>query len=229
MLFRSDEETASGLMDLRYASGERDKAFLVKYIKSLLLAREEEKAQVVAKVLFDILPDEEKWLPNYQFIFENRYLTGLTSDNFTFLVQHEKDFIRSYGKEVTAALFQQIYSGVLLPALHGRGPSVDGIDQLKKELVGYNLTLQKEIMAYLNVTKAFLEKDATKLLACCENEYRYLSERVIQSFSVMLVNHLRANIKENEKARLKAFAYSIVDKMGHDALKDAIISIANKL
>ena len=80
------EENSTGYLDRLYEEGNRDKAFLSRYIQSLLSIYEENKAKEVSAVLLGLLDESEKVDSSYWFIFESPALTKKGTDHFKYTI-----------------------------------------------------------------------------------------------------------------------------------------------
>ena len=83
----------------QYENGNRDVSFLTDYLKALLTASMNEKAQEVCVALFKVLPDTEKSNREYWFIFKDQALSPVGSPFMDFLFSHFEQFTRSMGEE----------------------------------------------------------------------------------------------------------------------------------
>ena len=168
-----DDEKAFGTLQAKYESGNRDKAFLVRYIQALLDAYDPD-APRVAKELFDSLTDEEKVSGEYWFLFSNDQLAAYGSEFFHYLLANHDKFVASLGAEKVDGYMASLYENKLMLIAIGddKQATAASVEQLKKEIKALDLADGKNLLAIANIAQAATSGDQDKLLAACEREVK---------------------------------------------------------
>ncbi len=93
----NNQKALEKLVD-KYNTGVWDKAFLESYVKTLVEIRDS-RAPVVVKELFRMLNDEEKFSPDYWFIFAAQEYSPEGSEAEKFLLNNREKFIKLRGQK----------------------------------------------------------------------------------------------------------------------------------
>ena len=154
-------------------SGNRDKAFLVRYIQALLDAYDPD-APRVAKELFDSLTDEEKVSGEYWFLFSNDQLAAYGSEFFHYLLANHDKFVASLGAEKVDGYMASLYENKLLLVVMGNGQEItaESINRMSEEIKALGLAGGKTLLSLADIAKAALSGDQGKVLATCEREVK---------------------------------------------------------
>ena len=168
-----DDEKAFGTLQAKYESGNRDKAFLVRYIQALLDAYDPD-APRVAKELFDSLTDEEKVSGEYWFLFSNDQLAAYGSEFFHYLLANHDKFVASLGAEKVDGYMASLYENKLLLVAMGNGQEItaESINRMSEEIKALGLAGGKTLLSLADIAKAALSGDQGKVLATCEREVK---------------------------------------------------------
>ena len=168
-----DDEKAFGTLQAKYESGNRDKAFLARYIQALLDAYDPD-APRVAKELFDSLTDEEKVSGEYWFLFSNDQLAAYGSEFFHYLLANHDKFVASLGAEKVDGYMASLYENKLLLVAMGNGQEItaESINRMSEEIKALGLAGGKTLLSLADIAKAALSGDQGKVLATCEREVK---------------------------------------------------------
>ena len=109
-----------GTLAIRYEQGERDKEFLLKYLRALSGASEVHRLREVAGILSEQLTDVEKIDSTCWILFDNNDLAPFNSENYRFLLEHRKQFSQQVGQEKVDRRLGMLYAGVLSSIVWGR-------------------------------------------------------------------------------------------------------------
>ena len=101
-----------GTLAVRYDQGERDKEFLLKYLRALSDASEVRRLREVAGILSGQLTDVEKIDSACWILFDNNDLAPFNSANYRFLLEHRKQFSQRVGLEKVDRRLGMLYAGV---------------------------------------------------------------------------------------------------------------------
>ncbi len=202
-----NEETSTGGMDKKYEEGNRDKDFLVSYLNKLIRNYEKEKPVQVAGALVNTLTDAEKISPDYWFIYENNDLSGLGSDNFNYLIKHEKEFNKTIGEKKVENRIMNAYSVELRPILTGRNKSVsiDDLNKMQQEAAAYKIVSKKEILSAIELSKIFLGKDVTTLMATSKKELKNLKSSDGIDLGALVLAYIGKNIQKDQEGQKEQY------------------------
>lgn len=168
-----DDEKAFGTLQAKYESGNRDKAFLARYIQALLDAYDPD-APRVAKELFDSLTDEEKVSGEYWFLFSNDQLAAYGSEFFHYLLANHDKFVASLGAEKVDGYMASLYENKLLLVAMGNDQEItaESINRMTEEIKALGLAGGKTLLSLADIAGAALSGDQGKVLATCEREVK---------------------------------------------------------
>lgn len=93
-----DPSKATEILRTRYDGGERERQFMLNYL-DVLLAIGDRSVKKVAQEIFAGLNEEEKFSPDYWFLYENMKLNTVGADMYNFLLANRERFNTIIGKE----------------------------------------------------------------------------------------------------------------------------------
>ncbi|MFR7811994.1 MAG: hypothetical protein ACLU4N_23655 [Butyricimonas faecihominis] len=140
----------------QYENGNRDVSFLTDYLKALLTASMNEKAQEVCVALFKVLPDTEKSNREYWFIFKDQALSPVGSPFMDFLFSHFEQFTRSMGEEKVLNRIAEAFEIKLRDIIRGREP-MDDLDKVAKQMAPHHFNSRERMDTYVALGKALRE------------------------------------------------------------------------
>ena len=114
------DENSAGKLAVEYEKGNRDKDFLMTYIKALVKACDIEKAHKISEDVLASLSDDEKSTKPYWFIYENLDLSPVGSINMMYLLQHVGQFRQGVGVEKVDSVVGNLFAIQLEDILRGR-------------------------------------------------------------------------------------------------------------
>lgn len=187
-----DENKATGVLEAKYKSGNREPAFLANYVQ-MLVATYGKNADVVANELFQRLNDEEKVSEDYWFLYTNASLAPAGSATYNYLLNNRDKFVKSLGEEVVEQHFIKLYNARLDKVINARPGSikVDSIDRLKKEIVALKLTNDKVLLAKTAIAKAFWGGNQNQLLLAAEKGVKIIPS---EQFPLSLAYRVKDNV-----------------------------------
>ena len=187
-----DENKATGVLEAKYKSGNREPAFLANYVQ-MLVATYGKNADVVANELFQRLNDEEKVSEEYWFLYTNASLAPAGSAAYNYLLNNRDKFVKSLGEEVVEQHFIKLYNTRLDKVINARPGSikVDSIDRLKKEIVALKLTNDKVLLAKTAIARAFWGGNQNQLLLAAEKGVKIIPS---EQFPLSLAYRVKDNV-----------------------------------
>ncbi len=194
------EENSTGYLDRLYEEGNRDKAFLSRYIQSLLSIYEENKAKEVSAVLLGLLDESEKVDSSYWFIFESPALTKKGTDHFKYLVDHREEFIRSLGKTKVDNKLYAVYYNQLSYILKGydKKSTIEDVVNMKNEIKSFKLEKRKELSACIDITEAYLKKDVKGLYSRCKKGFKLFHDDEAMNIAFPVLKYLKTEMESEE-------------------------------
>lgn len=163
-----DDTKATGMMEAKYLEGNRDKAFMINYLKCLNSIYSS-KAPGVAEELHNLLNDDERVSASYWFIFDNSELSPEGSAMARYLLANREKFNEAVGKaKVDSSLVQRCQREFMGVFYGDTTKTVQQLDQLRKKVVGLKLNKEKMLLVHLDVAKAILNRNTAQILTICE-------------------------------------------------------------
>ena len=118
------DDNSAGKLAVEYEKGNRDRDFLMTYIKALVKACDVEKAHKISEDVLASLSDDEKCTEPYWFIYENLDLSPIGSNNMMYLLQHVDQFRQGVGVEKVDSVVGNLFAIQLENILRGRNRTV---------------------------------------------------------------------------------------------------------
>ncbi len=200
-----DDNRALGGLQATYKGGNRDKAFLLKYIKTLVDYGEPkmiELAKGITKDLFALSTDEEKVSKDYWFIFNDRRLCLKDSAFEKYLMANRDRFHKTIGREqVDERLGKDISDEIVrIVMFFCSGKQADAtLDAIEKKIKVMNLSNEKALLALLAIAKTVKTNNLDKILTVCEKELIYTGTDA--SLLVFFMDRLFLKANNVQKAR----------------------------
>ena len=172
------EENSTGYLDRLYEEGNRDKAFLSRYIQSLLSIYEENKAKEVSAVLLGLLDESEKVDSSYWFIFESPALTKKEVDNKLYAVYYNQlsYILKGYDKKST----------------------IEDVVNMKNEIKSFKLEKRKELSACIDITEAYLKKDVKGLYSRCKKGFKLFHDDEAMNIAFPVLKYLKTEMQQED-------------------------------
>lgn len=201
-----DDNKALSSLIARYESGNRDKTFMLQYIKTLNSLYDETAKDVVDE-LMNISTDEEKLSPDYSFIFLSGSLSPKGSETENYLLANREKFNTALGKEkVDSRLSEGLYSELLqVIAYKGEKTDAQRMEAIGKEIKSLKLSNEKSLLALQNIAKAVKAGNIDRLLSTCEKE---LSKIEKNQYVIYYLNSAFENATNIQKSRWQKIAQS---------------------
>lgn len=163
-----DDDKATGVLDAKYAGGNRDKEFMLKYVNSLS-SLHSPKAGQVAGELFGLLSDSERLSGKYWFIFSQPSLSPENSEAARYLLANRSKFNEIQGKPKVDNVLSKRYQQEVRGVFNGNmTKTVQRLDQIRKEIVGLKLDGEKSLLANVDLAKAIVSHNPSQIMLVCE-------------------------------------------------------------
>ncbi len=172
-----DAETL-GSLEEKYRAGERDKAFLYRYLRTLHASNEWSKVPVVTDELLKMATDEEKVSEDYWFIFGDSQLSPADSKAFEYLKGQRERFHATIGRERVDRRLAEDFCYEILDIMGGETEPVEPkrFKAIEKEIKKMKLVNEKYLLSALEIAKVAGNGDIDRLLDVCEKELPVLKQ-----------------------------------------------------
>ncbi len=166
-----DDQKALGVMESKFNKGERDKTFLSKFARVLDVC-DDPLLPCVVEELMKVLPDEEKFAPEYRYIYEVVNKSPVGSLARKFFEENREKFNEIMGKgDVDRNIFIA-YANEFWEAFKGKKVvSKKYLDMLKQGMKTAGLQEDAMLQSYLKIAESMIGKDITKIIKTCEKEF----------------------------------------------------------
>lgn len=168
-----DASKASGALEESYRAGQRDKDFLLNYLKSLISFYDPQMA-VVAGELIKQLDDKEKVSEKYWFLFSNSKLSPAGSDIEKYLLKNYKSFCKSVGEEKVSKEVEKRYAERLMRVFKKEESITERqLKALGREIASLRLANNGDLQSYVKIARGEQE-GLTALVDVCEKEFLHI-------------------------------------------------------
>ncbi len=215
-----DENSATNL-EKEYVAGNRNMDFLVKYVKSLLVLRDIDKARNVAQEIIVSLDDEEKCSEPYWFIYEDMNLSPVGSGNMNYLLKHVEQFRHNVGVEKVDKKVASLFETQLEDIIRGRNKNIreEDLNAAKAMLDTYKLSGQDYLYDYIDLIKALSARDTDKVLAACKAVFPKLADEKIAYLYFMPITSLKDNWSKEQVKELITLTNQLIERAEMSQLK----------
>ncbi|MFR1241767.1 MAG: TlpA family protein disulfide reductase [Butyricimonas faecihominis] len=199
---RSMKQTETvGTLAIRYEQGERDKDFLLKYLRALSDASEVRRLREVAGILSGLLTDVEKIDSTCWILFDNNDLAPFHSENYRFLLAHRKQFSQQVGQEKVDRRLGMLYAGVLSSMVWGV-TGIANVREIGKVIRTLKTDDKKRLLAYVSLANAYKEKNTGELLKISKKVFPVFSDADVMMMVMPVSVYFRT---QEDKAVLREF------------------------
>ena len=215
---------AFGYLEKQYQEGNRDKAFLAKYLKMLASLYVNDNQKVLGEFM-ETLSDEEKMSETYWFVFENPRLMPYESEYMKFLIENCDQFRKNIGSEKVNRRLAERSNHFITKVIMGKADanSVKELEQAKKDIEILGLGDDKNLCSNLRIAQAILTKNQNKILTVCEKEVDKVDP---QKFPYMALLHLyRESATPAQKARWIKLGEKVAERIQYPSYKIVLETI----
>ena len=179
-----DDTKATGVLETEYQKGNRDKSFMMKYIRSLYSVYAP-NAPSVAYELFQSLNEKERVSDTYWFLFEKSELAPENSELANYVLQKRKKFNKTIGKEKTDRCIYNCYQQKILGVFMGDTTiTSQDLERMDKKISILKLPKGEVLQGTIRIAGAKLKKDTEQLLSACEQEIAHIPAEDFPYFSL---------------------------------------------
>lgn len=180
-----DPSKATETLRARYNGGERNRQFMLNYL-DVLLAIGDRSVRKVAQEIFTGLNEEEKFSPDYWFLYENMELNTVGVDMYNFLLANRERFNMIIGKERVDNFLRRCNMEYLKWASFGETDMTDERrTEIQKNLDKVNIS---ELYPFWEVVQACRSKETKRMVNTCKKNFPKMDLHLCGSYYSMFKN-----------------------------------------
>lgn len=201
-------------MDKTYAGGRYTNDFLLEYVKAKVASSEFDNALKLSRQLTERLTPKERTAKKYWYLYSNRYVGGVQTDNFNYLVEHWTDFVPSIGRDTVydriAEIYRQTAEWVLEGWMWKDYPRTDTYyNKLRDDVMKIPMPAHNDLSDQMKICAAAARKDSAQVR-------RLFSE------------HITSWTEDNQKTLFGAMGYFSSNKTELNALIKKLLKQGRK-
>ena len=205
------DENSAGKLAVEYEKGNRDKDFLMTYIKALVKACDIEKAHKISEDVLASLSDDEKCTKPYWFIYENLDLSPVGSNNMMYLLQHVGQFRQGVGVEKVDSVVGNLFAIQLEDILRGRNKTatLEDVETAGKMLESYHLDGHDYLNDYIALIKAVKTENTDDVIKLYKKVFSKMDAGKIAYLYFTPITTLKGKWSVKQKKALSALTKKI--------------------
>jgi len=180
-------EKRYGVLERKYAKGDRDLMFMADYLNELLKQTEYSKARdLLVKVIAEN-PVEDICSLAFWPIIMNDWIAESNSVYYNLLIDNHDTFVRNIGRETYNKRMSSIYkryAGIWIFSGAKKGSESEEIARASRDVIKLALDDSKEILLLLEIAGSRVQKEYDKFLSLIEDNYEVISEE--EKFKIFL-------------------------------------------
>lgn len=199
------DENSAGKLTVEYEKGNRDRDFLMTYIKALVKACDIEKAHKISEDVLASLSDDEKCTEPYWFIYENLDLSPIGSNNMMYLLQHVDQFRQGVGVEKVDSVVGNLFAIQLEDILRGRNrtATLEDVEAAGKMLESYHLEGHDYLNDYIALIKAVKTENTDDVVKLYKKVFSKMEAGKIAYLYFTPITTLKGKWSEKQKEGVK--------------------------
>ncbi len=223
------DENSAGKLAVEYEKGNRDKDFLMTYIKALVKACDMEKAHKISEDVLASLSDDEKCTKPYWFIYENLGLSPVGSNNMMYLLQHVDQFRQGVGVEEVDSVVGNLFAIQLEDILRGRSKEItlEDVGAIENMLVSCRLKGQDYLDDYVALIKAVKMEKTDDVIKLYEKVFSKMDDGRIAYLYFSPIIMLKNKWDEKQKKTLCKLTKKIARGIKSIPIQSSLMSFAN--
>lgn len=176
----------------RYEAGDRSHPLMQEYIRETLRMREVKRGQELAQEYFNMLTRKQKAAPENWFLFgENNYsreLSDMHSTNFTYLVEHWKDFVPAKGIDSVNRKISGVFrkmTGYCMRGYYQKSYKykTEDFTSYRKQIKNTQVPDKKNLLVMMDIAQAACQNDTLKVMnLLADNIGHFTSENMDIAF-----------------------------------------------
>lgn len=202
-----DSSKATEVLRARYDGGERERQFMLNYL-DVLLAIGDRSIGKVAQEIFAGLNEEEKFSPDYWFLYEDMKLNTVGADMYNFLLANRERFNTVIGKERVDNFLQRCNMEYLNWTSFGEADMTDEQRAaIQKNLDEVNIP---ELYPFWEVVQACRSRDVGRIVKACKKNFPKMDLHRCGSYYSMFKGMIE---EKGTSAQKKAWDKLLIDIM----------------
>lgn len=223
------DENSAGKLAVEYEKGNRDKDFLMTYIKALVKACDIEKAHKISEDVLASLSDDEKCTKPYWFIYENLDLSPVGSNNMMYLLQHVGQFRQGVGVEKVDSVVGNLFAIQLEDILRGRNKTatLEDVETAGKMLESYHLDGHDYLNDYIALIKAVKTENTDDVIKLYKKVFSKMDAGKIAYLYFTPITTLKGKWSVKQKKALSALTKKIAAHVISIPIQSSLMGFAN--
>ena len=213
------DDNSAGKLAVEYEKGNRDRDFLMTYIKALVKACDVEKAHKISEDVLASLSDDEKCTEPYWFIYENLDLSPIGSNNMMYLLQHVDQFRQGVGVEKVDSVVGNLFAIQLENILRGRNRTVTLEDV---EVAGHDY-----LNDYIALIKAVKTENTDDVIKLYKKVFPKMDAGKIAYLYFTPITTLKGKWSVKQKKALSALTKKIAGNVTSIPIQSSLMGFAN--
>ncbi len=223
------DDNSAGKLAVEYEKGNRDRDFLMTYIKALVKACDVEKAHKISEDVLASLSDDEKCTEPYWFIYENLDLSPIGSNNMMYLLQHVDQFRQGVGVEKVDSVVGNLFAIQLENILRGRNRTVtlEDVEVAGKMLESYHLEGHDYLNDYIALIKAVKTENTDDVIKLYKKVFPKMDAGKIAYLYFTPITTLKGKWSVKQKKALSALTKKIAGNVTSIPIQSSLMGFAN--
>lgn len=194
-----NEETALGVLEAKYQTGDRAPDFLASYVWALAEVGDPRAVSVADSLIAD-LSDGQRVDSAYWFVYADGTLSPTGSPRVDYLLRNVERFQKSVGVDRVATVLDRL----LVEILSGKNghPSVEMIDAIERGIGPCDAQSKSRMKRAIEIARAKLSGSVEKLLAACEKNCLAVDSHYLSLFYFPVASQIARQGTEEQRERL---------------------------
>lgn len=180
-------EKRYGVLERKYAKGDRDLMFMADYLNELLEQTEYSKARDLLAAVIVENPVEDICNSTYWPIITHNWVAEFNSVYYNLLIDNHETFVRNIGGEAYNDRMSSIYKRYAATWIFSgpkKGSESADIARAGSDVIRLSLDDSQEVLLLLEIAGSRVQNDYDKFLSLIEDNYHTISEE--EKFSIFI-------------------------------------------
>jgi len=172
-------EKRYGVLERKYAKGDKDLLFMADYLNELLKQTEYSKARDLLATVIAENPVEDICNVTFWPIITHDWIAESNSVYYNLLIDNHDTFIRNVGRETYNTRMSEIfkrYAGTWIFSGARKGSEAEDIVRAERDVIRLSLDDSQEVLLLLEIARSRVQKDYDKFLSLIEDNFDIIPE-----------------------------------------------------
>jgi thiol-disulfide isomerase/thioredoxin len=224
-------ENRYGVLERKYAKGDRDLTFMAVYLNELLNQTEYSKARDLLATLIAENPVEDICNLTFWPIITHNWIAEFNSVYYNLLIDNHDAFIRNTGKETynkTMSALYRRYSGIWIFNGARKGNESEDVARASRDVIKLSLDDSKEILLLLEIAGSRVLKDYEKFISLIEDNYDVIPEE--EKYKIFVNSSFFSKEATTEQSsKYLLLIEKFVSESENDTYKDRLARVIKEL